>query len=48
MNIGDSVTFVENDETQIGTISWVAPEYVFVKKQSGEIVKFGYAEVNLV
>lgn len=47
MNIGDSVTFVENDENQNGTISWIAPEYVFVKKQSGEVVKLGYDDIKL-
>lgn len=46
MNIGDSVTFVENGETQTGTISWVSPEYVFIKDQSGEIKKIQLTEVS--
>jgi hypothetical protein len=46
MNIGDPITFVEDGENKIGTVSWIAPEYVFVKVQSGEIIKVIYENIK--
>ena len=46
MNIGDSITFLDNGENKTGTISWVAPDYVFIKDQSGEIIKVSYENLG--
>ena len=48
MNIGDSVTFVENGENKSGTIAWISSEYAFVKDQSGEIKKIRYEDLATV